>query len=246
MKRAGILLLAAVLTLSGCAASRGTQGSGKNAYQQIDQETAGEMLSREDGHILVDVRRTEEYALGHIPGAICLPNENIGLRPPEELPDPDQTILIYCRSGNRSRQAAEKLAAMGYTQVFEFGGINDWTGEVVTGQTLLLRVESNPTTGYRWTAEQEPGRFEIREFYTAAPQSRPVSGAGGWQTFLLTPREPGQTEVRFTYSRSWEPNDSDPGFTLELEIAGDLSLRVTEDGSAQAMQQGYTPVIRIY
>ncbi|MBE5838377.1 MAG: rhodanese-like domain-containing protein [Butyrivibrio sp.] len=82
-------------------------------------------MGKDDDHIVVDVRRTDEYAAGHIPGAILIPNEEIGTEQPAELPDLDQIILIYCRSGNRSKQASQKLADMGYTNVYEFGGIID-------------------------------------------------------------------------------------------------------------------------
>ena len=71
---------------------------------------------------------------GHFPGAICIPNESIIDTQPEELPDLDQIILVYCRSGRRSKEASQKLFDMGYTNVFEFGGIIDWTGEVVKGE----------------------------------------------------------------------------------------------------------------
>lgn len=101
-------------------------------YTQINQETAKEMMKQDDGHIIVDVRRQDEYDAGHIPGAILIPNESIETERPEELPDLDQVILIYCRSGNRSKQASQKLADMGYTNIYEFGGIITWTGEVVT------------------------------------------------------------------------------------------------------------------
>ena len=90
------------------------------------------MMARDDGHVVVDVRRQDEYDSGHIPGAILIPNESIGLTPPNALPDPDQIILIYCRSGRRSKEAAEKLANMGYKNIYEFGGIITWTGETVT------------------------------------------------------------------------------------------------------------------
>ena len=90
------------------------------------------MMARDDGHVIVDVRRQDEYDAGHIPGAILIPNETISGNSPEALPDYDQIILVYCRSGNRSKQASEKLAAMGYKNVYEFGGINSWTGEIVT------------------------------------------------------------------------------------------------------------------
>ena len=104
----------------------------ETGYTQIDQETAKAMMAADDGHVVVDVRRQDEYDAGHIPGAILIPNESIGCDTPEALPDYDQIILIYCRSGNRSKQAAQKLASMGYKNVYEFGGIIDWTGEIVT------------------------------------------------------------------------------------------------------------------
>ena len=98
------------------------------SYTRISQEEAKKMMERDDGHVIVD----DEFEAGHIPGAICIPSEEIGSEQPEELPDLDQVILVYCRSGNRSRQAAQKLFVIGYTNVYEFGGIIDWTGEIVT------------------------------------------------------------------------------------------------------------------
>ena len=86
-----------------------------------------------DGAVLLDVRTPEEFAERHIPGAINIPNETISTEEIPELPNKDQLILVYCRSGNRSKQASEKLAALGYTNIVEFGGINDWPGEIVTG-----------------------------------------------------------------------------------------------------------------
>ena len=109
-----------------------SQDGGKTqSYMQISQETAKEMMEKDDGHVVLDVRRQEEYDAGHLPGAILIPNETIGTERPSELPDLNQVILIYCRSGNRSKQAAQKLFDMGYTNVYEFGGINTWQGEVV-------------------------------------------------------------------------------------------------------------------
>ena len=100
------------------------------SYTMISQDQAKEMMEKEDGHIIIDVRRVDEFETGHIPGAVCIPNESIGTEQPEELPNLDQIILVYCRSGNRSKQAAQKLFDMGYTNVYEFGGIIDWTGEI--------------------------------------------------------------------------------------------------------------------
>ena len=102
----------------------------KFTYTQISQDEAKEMMKRNDGHVIVDVRRKDEYDEGHIPGAILITNENIGFDPPAQLPDKDQIILVYCRSGRRSKEASEKLANMGYSRVYEFGGIIDWTGEI--------------------------------------------------------------------------------------------------------------------
>ena len=133
MKRILLPLLLILFILTGCAQKLDGDGMiGKTTYIQIDQEKAKEMMAVNDGHVIVDVRRADEYAAGHIPGAILIPNESIGTEKPEQLPDKDQIILIYCRSGNRSKQAAQKLADMGYTNIYEFGGINTWTGEVVT------------------------------------------------------------------------------------------------------------------
>lgn len=102
----------------------------KSSYTQISQDEAMEMMKADDGHIIVDVRRLDEYEQGHIPGAILIPNESIGTVRPDELPDLDQIILIYCRSGKRSKQASQKLFEMGYTNIYEFGGINTWTGDI--------------------------------------------------------------------------------------------------------------------
>lgn len=90
------------------------------------------MMQTESDYVIVDVRRADEFASGHIPGAINIPNESIDKSQPVALPNLDQLIMVYCRSGNRSKQAAKKLAAMGYTNIVEFGGINTWPGKVVT------------------------------------------------------------------------------------------------------------------
>ena len=124
MKRLSFLMITAAL-LCGCGAPTGTPD-----YRQISMDEAVELLAKDSGYILLDVRTQSEYDSGHIPGAICLPNESIGGEAPAQLPDKNQTIYVYCRSGNRSKQASAKLAALGYTNVVEFGGINSWPGEV--------------------------------------------------------------------------------------------------------------------
>lgn len=101
-------------------------------YRQVTTEEAVNIMQTEENYVILDVRTAQEFASGHIPGAALLPNETIGTEDIPLLPDKDQLILIYCRSGNRSKQAAEKLAQLGYTNIVEFGGINSWTGEIVT------------------------------------------------------------------------------------------------------------------
>ena len=120
-----------MVLLTGCA-SKDAAEKKTAGYQQISQEEAAEMMEKDDGHVILDVRRQDEYASGHIPGAICIPNESINYDMPDELPDPDQMLLVYCRSGRRSKEAAQKLADLGYTNVLEFGGIITWTGSVTT------------------------------------------------------------------------------------------------------------------
>jgi len=136
MKRIVLLLSASLLLLAGCGTGKQEEETGKAAgtYRQISQEEAQRIMEREEGYVIVDVRREDEFLSGHIPGAILIPNESIEDTPPAQLPDRDQLILIYCRSGNRSKQASQKLADMGYTNIVEFGGINTWPGEVVKGE----------------------------------------------------------------------------------------------------------------
>lgn len=102
----------------------------ENEYISITMEEAKTIFEVPGDYVIVDVRTVEEFSEGHIPGAINIANETITDEEPKELPDKNQTIYVYCRSGNRSRQASAKLAAMGYTDVIECGGILDWTGEL--------------------------------------------------------------------------------------------------------------------
>ena len=128
-----VLAAAAVLGLAGCGHKDAGKEpvAGENSYVQISMDEAVAMMEEETDYVILDVRTPEEFAQKHIPGAVNVPNEEIGDDEIAELPDKEQLILVYCRSGNRSKQASEKLAAMGYTNVYEFGGINDWTGETV-------------------------------------------------------------------------------------------------------------------
>jgi len=130
MKRMLPMLLLLSLALTGCAASAPV--SEANTYRQITMAEAVKLMEKEENYIILDVRTEQEYAAGHIPGAIVIPNETIGTEAIAQLPDRDQLIMVYCRSGNRSKQAADKLVKLGYTNIIEFGGINSWPGEVVT------------------------------------------------------------------------------------------------------------------
>ena len=117
-------LIFSALALTACSAS----GSEKS-YEQLSMYKALSQMAKEENYILLDVRTLEEYHDGHIPGAINIANESIGKNEIPELPDKEQRIYIYCRSGNRSKQAAKKLAELGYTNLIEIGGIIDYHGE---------------------------------------------------------------------------------------------------------------------
>lgn len=129
MKKLILILLSALLFTS-CASSNNQT----NTYRQISMDEAVAIMEQESGYIILDVRTPEEFAEKHIPNAINVPNENIGTDEISQLPDKDQLIMVYCRSGRRSKEAAEKLVKLGYTNIVEFGGIVDWKGETVSGE----------------------------------------------------------------------------------------------------------------
>ena len=123
--------LIALLTFAlpfGCV---GCSGDEPATYDQISGAEAKALMDSESGYIIIDARTQEEYDQGHISGAILIPEYEIADRAEKELPDKDQLILVYCRSGRRSKIAAEELVKLGYTNVKEFGGIIDWEYEIV-------------------------------------------------------------------------------------------------------------------
>ncbi len=127
MKRL-ILILLVLMCLTACGqAKEKDQGV---RYMNITAAEAKEIMDSQEGYIILDVRTQEEYDEGHIPGAILIPNTEIEERAEEELTNKDQMILVYCRSGRRSKMAAEILVELGYTNIREFGGIIDWPYEV--------------------------------------------------------------------------------------------------------------------
>ena len=129
MKKLIPIFLSALL-LTGCASSNNQT----NTYRQISMDEAVAMMAEESGYIILDVRTPEEFAEKHIPNAINVPNETIGTDEIAALPDKNQLMRVYCRSGRRSKEAAEKLVKLGYTNIVEFGGIIDWKGETVSGE----------------------------------------------------------------------------------------------------------------
>lgn len=129
----GIAAFAALLLLTGCqAAPAGETGAPSDTavYHKLTAEEAFAMLSAQEV-VVVDVRTQSEYDEGHIANAVLVPNESIGQELPEELPDTDAVLLVYCRSGRRSREASEKLLALGYQNVYDMGGIIDWPYDIV-------------------------------------------------------------------------------------------------------------------
>ena len=120
-----MLITAVVIVLSAC----GSSSDSNAAYTQLSQDETISMMEENSDYVILDVRTQEEYDEGHIPDAICIPNETIGGKQPEELRDLDQMIFVYCRSGRRSKEASQKLVDMGYTRVYEFGGIDTWAGK---------------------------------------------------------------------------------------------------------------------
>ena len=141
------VLLAATIALTACAEKKAESGAASKAetvssaeketanpvpegYRQISQDEAQKLMQTEKDYIILDVRTPEEYAEGHIPGAICISHDSIPTDTIPELPDKAQLIMIYCRSGRRSKLAAEQLVSQGYTNIVEFGGVNTWQGEL--------------------------------------------------------------------------------------------------------------------
>ena len=123
-----IFLLLAVMLLTAC--GQDTEKDRGAVYVNITAEEAKQIMDTEEGYRILDVREQDEYDAGHIPGAILIPYTQIGEKANEMLPDKDQLILVYCRSGRRSKIAAEALVELGYTNIKEFGGIIDWPYEV--------------------------------------------------------------------------------------------------------------------
>ena len=124
------IIIVALCMITGCTTKRKEEKIVEYNYKQLTMKEAKELMNNETDYIILDVRTLEEYNRGHIPNAINVSNENIGTEDIAELPDKEQMILVYCRSGYRSVLASEKLAMLGYTNIIEIGGILDWDGEI--------------------------------------------------------------------------------------------------------------------
>ncbi len=131
MKKVIIILIILVVIIGGVIMlNRNTEKETTNQIRYVSMDEITTIMQENTNYIILDARTIEEYNEGHIPNAICIPNETIDETVTAKLPNKDQLILIYCRSGNRSKQAALKLQQLGYTNLVEFGGIIDWDGEI--------------------------------------------------------------------------------------------------------------------
>ena len=131
MKKVKGLIIMLIISLSLFGLTACQNGSKNATYEQITPQQAKEIMDAEQDYIIIDARTEEEFAEGHIENAILIPEYEIANRAEKELPDKDALILVYCRSGRRSKIASEELVKLGYTNVKEFGGIIDWPYEVV-------------------------------------------------------------------------------------------------------------------
>ena len=132
MKKMICICLAVLLCLTGFAGCVQEEKNMENTYQQITAQEAKTIMDTEKDYIIIDARTEEEFAAGHIANAILIPEYEIAARAEAELPDKEALILVYCRSGRRSKIASEELVKLGYINVKEFGGIIDWPYETTT------------------------------------------------------------------------------------------------------------------
>ena len=124
-----IAALVFLIAISGCASAEAVDGK-EDDYMKINAEKAKELMEEMEEFVLLDVRSEEEYSEGHIPGAVVIPHSEIYDRAEAELPEKDAPVFVYCRSGNRSKVASKALVDLGYSNVYEFGGIGDWPYEI--------------------------------------------------------------------------------------------------------------------
>lgn len=236
-----------MFSLFGCGMQK-LDGDGmvyKPAYVSISQDEAKLMMKDDDGHVIVDVRRADEYAQGHILGAILIPNESITDTPPEELPDKNQIILVYCRTGRRSKEASQKLADMGYVNVYEFGGIEDWTGEIIMeeasdnfgGVKAKLSFESFDGGGPDFNvliADEGIVSYETEVKYHSSDHGE-MTGSGFDKIITFTGIKPGETTVVVEERSPIADNlDHKYGVTVDDELNVKIELLSVKDISGDA------------
>lgn len=216
-------LILPFLFLVSCAADKGAL-----SYKKISQEEAVKMMETGDCLIL-DVRTEEEYNDGHIPNAICLPVETIGSEAPAQLPDKDQIILIYCRTGVRAERAAKALADLGYTNVYDFGGIADWEGDIVTEESFDYGEPEASLT------------LEIggRQIYTNIITKTELLDAVGTSSFELSFRDEGSIKrAVLPFTVSPEEKDTEVRTGDVLLCSGNEMLLILEEGTVRGERIG--------
>ena len=256
MKKSLCCLLLALLLLPGCRAAKEAESAPAPGYRSVSQTEAMEMMAREADYVIPDVRTREEFAERRIEGAVCVPNETITGEPIPQLPDKDQLIFVYCRSGNRSRQASEKLAAMGYTDIVEIGGINTWPGvieerldgDVEYGLAPALRLESAEeaesdgvamlVTGYDGgvITARLANRSGEERYYGSAFAVREKAADGQW-TDLPWPEEPVWIMIAWDLPSGEEREIACDASALELE-AGEYLLVKGEWAAPFTLSEG--------
>jgi rhodanese-related sulfurtransferase len=197
-------------------------------YKQISQEEARKMMEEEDC-VILDVRTEEEFNEGHIPDAVCLPAETIGSEAPAQLPDKDQVILIYCRTGIRAAGAAEQLAKLGYTNVYEFGGIVNWKGEIVKEES------------YDYGEPEASLTLEVsgRQIYTNIIMKKELLEAMGTSSFEFSFRDEGSVKrAVLPFTVSLEEKDTEVRTGDVLLCNGNEMILILEAGTVKGERIG--------
>ena len=216
-------LILPFLFLAACKADKGAL-----SYKKISQEEAVKMMETGDCLIL-DVRTEEEYKDGHIPNAVCLPVETIGGEAPAELPDKDQVILIYCRTGVRAERAAKALADLGYTNVYDFGGIADWKGDIVTEESFDYGEPEAALT------------LEVsgRQIYTNIIMKKELLEAMGTSSFELSFRDEDSVKrAVLPFTVSLEEKDTEVRTGDVLLCSGNEMILILEAGTVRGERIG--------
>lgn len=218
------LLFLSLLFLFSCTAKKDTL-----SYTQISQEEAMKMMEEEDC-IILDVRTVEEYNEGHIPDALCIPVETIGNEKPEELPDSDQIILVYCRTGVRAAQASDKLVKLGYTGVYDFGGIVTWKGDIVIeGEEIYREPEATLVI-----------EVNGRQIYTNTITKKELLKTMGTDWYKVSFKDEGSIKIAvLPFSVSLEEEETEVKTGDVLLVSDNEILLVLEEGTLCGEKIGF-------